>query len=162
MLVNIYWVNELLKTKNKNIHPVYNEHVPTTIANKRLMLYFSVKCMTKLHFYVVVDITGDNTTEPSTWHSTLPRNELAWHTYIYKIPCKLFFYLQRLMWVEFHSKAHGVWWMSWNVIKQKQKSMRTAQGIVAGWKCRRGLLTVSEMVLSAVPANVVNQIMSSC
>lgn len=25
------------------------------------------------------------------------------------------------MWVEFHSKAHGVWWMSWNIIKKKHE-----------------------------------------
>lgn len=29
-----------------------------------------------------------------------------------KIPGELFFNLQGFMWVEFHSKAHGIWWMS--------------------------------------------------
>lgn len=26
------------------------------------------------------------------------------------------------MWVEFHSKAHGIWWMSWNMIKKKHEN----------------------------------------
>lgn len=26
------------------------------------------------------------------------------------------------MWVEFHSKAHGIWWMSWNIIKKKHEN----------------------------------------
>lgn len=43
------------------------------------------------------------------------------HTNKQKIPCELFFNLQGFMWVEFHSKAHGVWWMSWNIIKKRHE-----------------------------------------
>lgn len=43
------------------------------------------------------------------------------HTNKRKIPCELFFNLQGFMWVEFHSKAHGVWWMSWNIIKKRHE-----------------------------------------
>lgn len=38
-----------------------------------------------------------------------------------KIPGELFFNLQGFMWVEFHSKAHGIWWMSWKIIKKKKR-----------------------------------------